>query len=119
MLFSRPDGTLATDVAPYRVMMPFIMPTRTESAVHFEQSIDLTKTLAFIEQWNLWAAVKGIGARPRLNRFVMGSRIWQRDGIYISFAAKKKLEDGAPLAVLKRRFDPSLSRACSSRTWAA
>ncbi len=121
MLFSRPDGTLAKDVAPFRRMMPFIMPTRNESAVYFEQMIDLTKTLAFIEKWNaghsekkvtvfhvfLWAVVKGISERPRLNRFVMGSKIWQRDGLYVSYAAKKKLEDGAPLAVLKRKFDPT------------
>ena len=121
MLLSRPDGTLATDVAPYRRMMPFIMPTRTESAVYFEQWIDLTKTQVFIDTWNtahpekkitvfhlfLASMLKAFAERPRLNRFVMGSQIWQRDGIWISFAAKKKLEDGAPLAVLKRRFDPN------------
>ncbi len=125
MLFTRPDGTLARDVPPFRRMMPFIMPTRTESAVYFEQQIDLTRTLPFIAAWNeahpdkkvtvfhvfLWAVVQGLHARPRLNRFVVGGRIWQRDGIWISFAAKKKLEDGAPLAVLKRRFDPDHSFA--------
>ena len=104
-------------------MMPFIMPTRAESVVFFEQWIDLTKTLPYIETWNaahpekkitvfhvfLSSVVKAFAARPRLNRFVMGSRIWQRDGIWLSFAAKKKLEDGAPLAVLKRKFDPAHS----------
>lgn len=125
MLFSRPDGKLATDVPPFRRMMPFIMPTRNESAVYFEQQIDLSKTLPFVTKWNeanpekkitvfhvfLWAVVQGLEARPRLNRFVMGGRIWQRDGIWVSFAAKKKLEDGAPLAVLKRRFDAAHSFA--------
>jgi len=105
--------------------MPFIMPTRSESAVYFEQWVDLTKTLAFLEQWNtanpqkkattfhvfLWAATGAIDQRPRLNRFVMGSRIWQRNGIYLSYAAKKRLEDGAPLVVLKRKFEPSHSFA--------
>ena len=121
MLFSRPDGTPATDVAPFRRMMPFLMPTRNESVVYFEQWIDLTKTTVFIEAWNarhperkitvfhvfLAGVVKALSERPRLNRFVIGSRIWQRDGIHLSFAAKKKLEDGAPLAVLKRRFEPT------------
>lgn len=105
--------------------MPFIMPSRTESAVYFEQWIDLTKTLVFLEQWNqanperkatvfhvfLWAAVYGLHERPRLNRFVIGSRIWQRNAIYLSYAAKKRLEDGAPLVVLKRKFDPAHSFA--------
>ena len=125
MLFSRPDGTLVRDVAPSRRIMPFIMPTRTQSAVYFEQMIDLTKTLPFIEAWNAakperkitvfhiftWAAVRALGERPRLNRFVMGSRIWQRDGIWISFSAKKELKDGAPLVVIKRRFEPNLTLA--------
>ena len=101
-------------------MMPFLMKGRNESAVYFEQEIDLTRTLPFIERWNaahpdrkvsvfhvfMWAAVKAMKLRPRLNRFVMGSRIWQRDGIWLSFSAKKRLEDGSPVVVLKRRFDP-------------
>lgn len=125
MLFTRPDGTLCKDVAPVRRIMPFIMPTRNESAVYFEQWIDLTNTQVFIDRWNaahpekkitvfhvfLYSVVKGLDQRPRLNRFVMGSKIWQRDGIYVSYAAKKKMEDGAPLAVLKRRFDPAQSFA--------
>ncbi|MDP1915349.1 MAG: hypothetical protein Q8L14_03820 [Myxococcales bacterium] len=125
MLFTRHDGTKCTDIAPTRAIMPFIMPTRSESAVYFEQWIDLTKTLAFLETWNaanperkattfhvfLWAATYSIDQRPRLNRFVIGSRIWQRHGIHLSYAAKKRLEDGAPLVVLKRKFDPSHSFA--------
>jgi hypothetical protein len=103
--------------------MPFIMPTRNESAVYFEQWIDLTHTNAFLERWNaahphrkatvfhvfIWAAVRGLSQRPRLNRFVVGSRIWQRRGIFLSYAAKKRMEDSAPLVVLKREFDPAHS----------
>lgn len=119
-IFTRPDGTRATDVAPYRRMMPYLMRTRTESAVYFEQQIDLTKTLAFIEGWNashqrritvfhvfLCAAVGVLAERPRLNRFIAGGRVWQRDGIWISFSAKKALRDDAPIVVVKRRFDPA------------
>lgn len=121
MLFTRPDGTLCRDVPPFRRIMPFIMKGRNESAVYFEQEIDLTNTLPFIERWNAahpdrkasvfhvftWAAVRAIATRPRLNRFVMGQKVWQRDGIWVSFSAKKKLEDGSPIVVLKRKFDPA------------
>lgn len=103
--------------------MPFIMPTRNESAVYFEQRIDLTETLRFIETFNaahpdtrvtvfhvfLWAAVQAIAARPRLNRFVMGGRLWQRDGIWVSYSAKKAMRDDAPIVVLKRRFEPAMT----------
>jgi hypothetical protein len=118
-LFSRPDGKPATDIAPYRQMMPFIMKTRTESAVYFEQQIDLTRTLDFIEHFNanherrinifhvfLWAAVRTLHERPRLNRFVVGDRVYLRDGIWMTFSAKKALNDDAPIVTLKRKFDP-------------
>ena len=120
--FRRPDGRLARDVPPYRRIMPYIMPTRNESAVYFEQEIDLSRTLPFIEAFNqrgprrislfhvfLWAAIRALGERPRMNRFVSGGRIYERDGIWISYSAKKAMSDDAPIVVLKRRFDPTLS----------
>ncbi len=119
-LFSRPDGKPVEDVPAVRRIMPFIMPTRTESAVYFEQEIDLARTEPFITAFNashprritvfhvfLWAVTRALAQRPRMNRFVMGSRLYQRDGIWLSFAAKKSLSDDAPLVTLKRRFDPA------------
>ena len=122
-LFKRPDGVVCTDVPAVRRIMPFLMKGRNEAAVYFEQQIDLTKTLVFIDQFNarnperkvsvfhvfLWAAVRALEARPRLNRFVVGSHIYQRDGIWVSYSAKKALTNDAPIVVLKRRFDPTLS----------
>ena len=71
MFGRRPDGTLAK-VHPYRRAMPFIMSGRNESAVYFEQTVDITKTEAFIAAFNevhpetritlfhvvLWAAIQ-------------------------------------------------------------
>jgi hypothetical protein len=124
-LFRRPDGVAATDVAPFRRIMPFIMRGRNESAVYFEQRLDLTRTLPFLDRWNaahperkitvfhvfLWAVVQALGERPRLNRFVSGSRLYQRDGLWVSFSAKKKLADDSPIVVVKRRFEPSTAFA--------
>lgn len=123
MLFTRPDATKVHDVAPTRRIMPFIMRTRTESAVYFEQHIDLTRTLPFIEAWNqakpdrkitvfhlfLWSVVRAMAERPRLNRFVMGGQLWQRTGIWITFSAKKELKDGSPIITLKRQFEPHVT----------
>jgi hypothetical protein len=123
MLFTRPDGTLAKNVDASRRIMPFIMKDRTESAVYFEQQLDLTKTEPFIAEWNakhpelkvsvfhvfVWSVVKAFHERPRLNRFVMGSRLWERDGIWLSFSAKKRLDDDSPIVTIKRRFDPMAS----------
>lgn len=100
-------------------MVPFLMRRKNESAVYFEQTIDLSKTLPWIEKFNrdhdehitvfhvfLAAMARTLHERPRLNRFVSGRRIHDRDGVWISFAAKKRFDDDAPLSVVKRRFHP-------------
>jgi hypothetical protein len=50
-------------------------------------------------------------ARPRMNRFVAGRRLYQRDGVHLSFGAMKDFADNAPLEMIKRRFEPDESLA--------
>jgi hypothetical protein len=120
MLFTRFDGTLAQDVPAYRRIIPFLMKGRNESAVYFEQTVDLTHTLPWIERFNathnrrisllyvvLGALVRTLGERPRLNRFISGRRLWDRKEIWLSFAAKQRMDDRAPLRTVKMRFDPA------------
>ncbi len=101
--------------------MPLVMPTRTESAVYFDLDVDVTRTTAFLAARNaqaggppatlfhvvLWAFARALARRPWLNRFVAGGRLWDRDGVWLSFAAKRARADDAPLVTLKRRFDPA------------
>lgn len=116
----RKDGELVRDVPAYRRIMPFLMRGRNESSVYFEQTIDAGPALAFIEAFNrehadritffhllLRGIVRALAERPRLNRFVSGGRLYQRNGIWISYSAKKRLDDDAPLVVMKRRFEAS------------
>ena len=42
-----------------------------------------------------------------MNRFVKGGKLWQRHGEWITFGAKVRIEDGAPLVTIKRRFEPT------------
>jgi hypothetical protein len=121
MFGRRPDATLAEGIPPIRRFMPFISPRRNESLVFFRQELDVEAALAFVEASNrdrpperpmtlfhlvLRAITKVLDERPRLNRFTAGGRIWQRDGIYISFSAKMRFDDDAPILTVKRRFDP-------------
>jgi hypothetical protein len=112
------DGRPATGVPPYRRIIPFLMQGKNEAVVYFESRIDLHKTVHWIEDWNrahapqritifhvvLAALARTLHERPRLNRFVSGHRLWQRRGVYLSFAAKKKMNDDAPLSTVKREF---------------
>ena len=116
----RSDADLAAGVPAYRRIMPFLMRGRNESAVYFEQQLDIERAEAFIAEFNrrhaetpitlfhlvLYAAVETLASRPRLNRFVSGGQLWQRRGIWVSFSAKKRIDDDAPIVVIKRRFDP-------------
>jgi hypothetical protein len=116
-MFGPHDGR-RVKVHPYRRMMAFLMRGRNESAVYFEQRLDLSRTLPWLEQRNarlfhliLHALASVLHERERLNRFTVGHRTYQRDGVFLSFAAKKSMSDDAPLATVKRRFDKGESFA--------
>lgn len=118
-LFSRPDGTLVKDLSPVRAIMPYLMKGRNESVVLHEARYDLTKTLPWLAQQQaaghkvtlfhllLHAFARTLHERPGLNRFISGGHIYQRQGVYLSFAAKKAFADDAPIVTVKAEFPAS------------
>jgi hypothetical protein len=117
----RPDARLVRELSALRRFMPFVSPRRNDSLVYFEHDVDVEAALAFAAECSrvrdparpltlfhlvLRAVALVLAERPRLNRFTAGGRVWQRDGIWITFSAKLKLEDGAPVITVKRRIDP-------------
>jgi hypothetical protein len=132
-LFSRPDGTLVPGLSPVRYIMPFLMKGRNESAVLHEARFDLSRTHAWLARWSaangrkatlfhliLWAVSRTLHERPGLNRFVSGGRIYQRNGVFLSFAAKAAWADDAPIVTIKLEFpkDDTFA-ACVDRVAAA
>ncbi|HLU67918.1 MAG TPA: 2-oxo acid dehydrogenase subunit E2 [Kofleriaceae bacterium] len=117
-LFSRPDGDRIPDVSPERRIMPFLMRGRNESAVYHEQTYEIGKARRWLREFNrsnppqaatlfhlfLWACSQGLHRHPRMNRFVSGSRLYQRRGVQVSFAAKKELSATAPIVTVKKSF---------------
>ena len=123
-LFSRSDGRLIRDGAPSRVLMPYLMRGRNESIVLHEALYDLTKTRPWLKAFNrakppqpatlfhlfLWACGYGGHRLPGMNRFVSGGRLYQREGVWLSFAAKREMRREAPLVPVKLEFpDPDYS----------
>lgn len=115
----RADGDLVKDLSRVRRMMPFLMRTKVESIVYFEQEIDVERSSRWLQDFRartglkatwqhllIWAMAATIGDRPRLNRFVGGRRIFQRRGIWISFSGKKAKSDAHPLVTVKLRVEP-------------
>ena len=121
----RADGDLVKDGTDLRRIMPYVMRTRNESTVYFEQRIDVGNAERFVRAFNeahpetratlfqvvVWASRQGLSEFPALNRFVAGGRLYQRKGIWISYSAKQRMKRGAPLMVLKREFEPDESFA--------
>ena len=113
-MFGPHDGRRVV-VHPYRRMMQFLMRRRNESAVYFEQHLDLSRTIPWLASRGgaratlfhlvLHGLASVLHERERLNRFTVGRKVYQRTSVELSFAAKKAMHDDAPLATVKRRFD--------------
>jgi ribosomal protein S21 len=66
--------------------MPFLMPTRTESVVYFEQSIPVSSALTYLKDKPelslfhllLTGMIRSLVQWPKMNRFISGGRIYQR-----------------------------------------
>lgn len=136
---SRPDGTLL-DVHPVRRLMFFIMRSRNESQVYFDTQIDATRLLPYLEGarthqgvnfTHITVAAAGIAlsANPRMNRFVVGKRLYQRKDRCITFSMKREklgrkakiatvkttLQDGESLSDLAKRINARIDEERSGK----
>lgn len=118
----RNDGTYVKDLPHFNRMLPYVMPSRTEAAIYFEQDFDVTKALEYVRKANegcppgekrltlfqlfLCATVRTIALRPKLNRFVAGLRYYQRNRIVFNFVAKKQLTEGGEEINVTHSFSP-------------
>jgi len=124
MFGRRPDATLVRDLSATRRFMPILSPRRNENLVWFELDVDVGRALDWAKQRSagreprraltlfhviLAALARILHERPRLNRFTAGGRLWQRDGIWLTFSAKVRFDEDAPLLTVKRRIDPTQS----------
>lgn len=120
MFGRRPDAVQVRDLAPVRRFMPFVSPRRNESLVYFAHDVEVDRALEFVEDHNrrnpdrpltlfhliLRAIARVLDERPRLNRFTAGGRVWQRDGIWMTFSAKKAFSDDGAMTTVKLRVEP-------------
>ncbi len=129
----RPDGRLIDRMHPYRRLMQFIMPSRTESLVFFETKVRAEPLEEYLAEAraafganhthaSVAAVMAGLAKTPQLNRFALGRRLYQRNERWITFAAKRtkgdaksalaevKLKglDGETFAQLCRRINDQL-----------
>jgi hypothetical protein len=121
-LTERFDGSPTPGLGNLRRMMPYLMPTRNEAYVLFSQEIHATPTRELAAMLNegrspdrpvtqFHMLLRGLtlvfAEFPRLNRFVVGGRHYDRDGIWLAFSAKMRLDADAPVFARKMRFSPT------------
>lgn len=101
--------------------MPALMPTRNGSVVFFDQQVRVDGTERFLADMRaehpdlhptifhvvLWALARTFARHPHINRFVAGGRLYQREGVWISFTVKSELSEAGTLLELKHRFEPA------------
>ena len=103
----RRDGVWLRDVDALHGFTPYLFPNRADNEAFIEAQIDLTNIEAYLERKNAGepahrytifhviaaAAVKCFVLRPRMNRFIQGSRMYQRNVLTLSFVVKKQFND--------------------------
>lgn len=118
-LGDRYDGRLLKSLDSFYKIIPFIMKTRDDALVYFDDKIDIDRTEAYIRSQKarenksisflhvvIAAMVRTISQKPGLNRFIAGQRIFARNEILISLSIKKELKEDSPETVVKMKFDP-------------
>lgn len=117
MFGKRADGRRVYNVNPFDKMIPYLMKERNDAQNFFngdlpcegmdryiaakkEEGIQLTYM-----QLILAACIRTIAERPLLNRFIMNSKIYAHNKIWISFSIKKTLREDGEETSIKMEFE--------------
>lgn len=114
----RRDGVWLRDLDPMHGILPLIYPNRADNEAFIQERIDLTALNAYLDKKTeqdpefkytylhafIAAVVRTITLRPKMNRFISGGRIYQRNHLACAFVMKKSFEDDAHEAMWFRKF---------------
>ena len=105
----RRDGVWLRDLDALHVFTPYMFPNRADNEAFINETVDLTAINEYLEKKNAEdpeykytlfhviaaALVKTITLRPKMNRFIQGRRVYQRNALTLSFVVKKQFNDDA------------------------
>ena len=128
----RRDATLIRNVDALHLIMPYLYPNRADNEAFISERIDMAPINEYIAKKNaeltqrhdgmsqeelaasepykffyilLSAIVKTVTLRPKMNRFIKGGRMYQRDTLSLAFVVKKQFDDNAEEALAFIEFD--------------
>lgn len=116
----RKDGCVVRNASSLSKCTAALYPKRCDNEVSMPIELDITKLLKYIDKKNaknselnikffhcfITALARTLNQRIQLNRFVQGSKIYERDEITISFVAKRQFSDKAEEVLLTYKARP-------------
>ena len=113
----RRDGVRVKDIDAEMMLIPYFMKTRNDATNYSLMDVRCEAFDEWIKEKRekenesfsymdilVASAVRIYAQRPKLNRFTIGNKIYQRKGLYASFTAKRGLNDDSPDVTMKMRF---------------
>ncbi len=121
----RRDATLVRGLDSMHVFMPIMLPNRADNEAFIQELVDMSAVEAYLQKKNaqnpeykytffhviLAALSRTIEMRPRMNRFIIGNRYYDRNHITFSFIVKKAFSDNADESVMILKYDPTSEKA--------
>ena len=104
----RPDGKRVKGLTPIMSILPYIMPQRYDAQNTVTEYIDEEVIKQYIREKRrggtrlnhmaviMAAYYKAVQKNPKLNYFIMNSKIYERNHFCVSFVMLKKRADGTP-----------------------
>ena len=124
----RRDATLVRGLDSMHVFMPIMMPNRADNEAFIQELVDMSAVEAYLEKKNaqnpeykytffhviLAALSRTVEMRPRMNRFIIGNRYYDRNHITFSFIVKKAFSDNADESVMISNTIPQAKKPRST-----
>ena len=116
----RKDAYLLRDLPAMNLIMPSLMPNRADNEAYINIDIDLRPLDAYLAKKNadrekdkytyfhlISAAIaKAFILRPRMNRFIIRNRIYQRKDVTVAFVVKKQFDDRSEEGLAMLKYTP-------------
>ncbi len=110
----RRDARWVRDVPGLQTIMGHILPNRTDCEVYMNDKLDVTELLKYLEMKNaahpeykttmfhamVMSVARMVNERPKMNRFIQGRRMYERNEISLAFVAKRRFTDHAEEALM-------------------
>lgn len=115
----RKDGIWLKDIPAMNRIMPGIMPNRADNEAYITIDVDLDPLDAYLAKKNegkttdkytyfhvISAAIgKAFVLRPRMNRFIVNRKLYQRRDLTVAFVVKKKFDDRSEEGLAFFKYD--------------